>query len=173
MQSHDANSLPEGEDRRGSAKPTAYSLQPTASLRVGQDAERIAECLDVRRRVFVDEQAVLLDEEVDGLDPECVHFLAELAGRPVGAARLRDAGGGVAKAERVAVLREIRGQGVGAALMRALERTARERGFREVLLGAQLTAIAFYERLGYVVEGEEFLDARIRHRWMRKVIDRS
>jgi predicted GNAT family N-acyltransferase len=62
---------------------------------------------------------------------------------------------------------------VGAALMRALERTARERGFREVLLGAQLTAIAFYERLGYVVEGEEFLDARIRHRWMRKVIDRS
>lgn len=137
---------------RDEPAPVACSPRPADSLFV------------VRRKVFIDEQDVLPDEDVDGLDPQCVHFLAEVGGEPVGVARLRDAGNGVAKAERVAVLREHRGQGVGEALMRALEQVARERGFRQVRLGAQLTALGFYERLGYTVEGEEFLDARIRHR---------
>lgn len=150
---------PWGADGPGSTPP-ASGLRHPASL------------FAVRRRVFIDEQAVRPDEDVDGLDPECLHFLALAldgdGGEPVGAARLRDAGGGVAKAERVAVLREHRGRGVGEALMRALEQAARERGFRQVRLGAQLTALGFYERLGYAAEGEEFLDARIRHRHMVK-----
>ena len=130
---------------------------------------RIESCFDVRRRVFIEEQAVTLEEEIDGLDPECVHFLAELDGHPVGAARLRNSGDGtVGKAERVAVLRDHRRSGVGEALMRALEREARTRGYAEVLLGAQLQAMPFYQSLGYVAEGEEYLDARIRHRWMRR-----
>ena len=121
----------------------------------------------IRRAVFIDEQGVTEREEVDDLDPECVHVLAELEGRSVGAARLRDDGHGTAKAERVAVLRDARGRGVGRALMRELERIARARGCRDVLLGAQVSAVPFYLALGYVIEGDEFLDARIPHRWMR------
>lgn len=129
---------------------------------------RIEECFSIRRRVFIDEQDVTEREEIDGLDPECVHLLAELDGQPVGTARLRDGGAKKAKAERVAVLREYRRSGVGRALMLALEEEAGKRGFEQVFLGAQLSALDFYESNGYVVEGEEFLDARIRHRWMRK-----
>jgi predicted GNAT family N-acyltransferase len=130
--------------------------------------DRIAECHAVRRRVFVDEQAVRVAEELDGLDPGCAHFLALLDERPVGTARLRASDLGTAKAERVAVLADARRAGVGSAIMGALEAAARRKGHREVVLGAQLRAIAFYESLGYRAFGEEYEDARIPHRWMRK-----
>ncbi len=122
----------------------------------------------IRRIVFIEGQDVTEEEEIDGLDPECLHLLVELDGEPVGAARMRDGGDGVAKAERVAVLSSHRRHGVGRALMRGIEEQAMEQGYSEVLLGAQVRVLPFYESLGYVVEGDEFLDARIPHRWMRK-----
>jgi predicted GNAT family N-acyltransferase len=128
----------------------------------------IESCWAIRREVFVIGQQVTEDEEIDGRDPECVHFLAKLDGEPVGAARMRRSAEGVAKAERVAVLLRARGAGVGTALMRALERYASQKGYREILLGAQVSALPFYEKLGYIVEGDEFLDARIPHRRMRR-----
>ena len=126
-------------------------------------------CHEIRRRVFIVEQDVRVAEEIDGLDGECVHFLAERDGIALGTARLRSEGD-VAKVERVAVLAEHRGRGIGRALMVEIEGAALARGYRELLLGAQLRAIPFYESLGYVVEGDEYLDARIRHRWMRKTL---
>ncbi len=123
---------------------------------------------EIRREVFVAGQDVTEEEEVDGLDPECLHLLAEVDGELVGAARMRDGGHGTAKAERVAVVSSYRRRGVGKALMQGMELEARRRGFVEMLLGAQVTALKFYGSLGYVAEGEEFLDARIPHRWMRK-----
>lgn len=129
--------------------------------------EELGLCLDIRRVVFIEEQAVAEDIEVDGRDPEATHFLAEREGRLVGTARLREVHG-EAKAERVAVLREDRGLGVGVALMVALEAEAARRGLRAVVLGAQEHAVPFYERLGYRVFGAAFLDADIPHRWMRK-----
>jgi len=72
------------------------------------------------------------------------------------------------KAERVAVRRSVRRSGIGRALMRALEDEAHARGHRELVLNAQVAVIAFYERLGYRVEGPEFLEAGIPHRAMRK-----
>jgi predicted GNAT family N-acyltransferase len=134
--------------------------------RVGLD--RLPVCLGLRRQVFIDEQGVPEEEEVDGLDPLCAHFLAEHGGRPVGTARLWETPDGRAKAQRVAVLRDWRGQGVGAALMAALEAEARARGHAAVVLGAQLEAVPFYERLGYAPYGEVFLDAGIAHRMMRR-----
>ena len=130
--------------------------------------DRFDDCLAIRQEVFVGEQGVTEDEEFDGLDPSCVHFLAVVEGRAVGAARLRQSSPSTAKAERVAVLASHRGRGVGQSLMRALAESARQRGVRELILGAQLTAIPFYESLGYRAEGDEFLDARIRHRMMRQ-----
>lgn len=127
-------------------------------------------CLWLRKVVFVEEQGVPLEEELDDLDAECTHFLAEAAGEPVGTARLRLVDG-KAKAQRVAVLAAWRGAGVGRALMAALEGEARRQGAREVVLAAQTSAIPFYERLGYAAWGDEFMDAGIPHRWMRRALD--
>lgn len=132
------------------------------------DAESLAQCREIRRIVFVLEQSVAEDEEWDGLDDQCTHFVAELDGGPVGCARLLVTADGRAKAQRVAVLREHRRRGIGAALMAALEAEAARGSHAEVILGAQLQALAFYERLGYRAYGEEFMDAGIPHRMMRK-----
>lgn len=118
---------------------------------------------EIRRIVFIDEQAVPLEEEWDGRDDECLHFLAWQGERAIGTARLLPDG----HIGRVAVLAEARGQGVGVALMRAAIQAARERGHPHVELAAQTHALAFYERLGFEAFGDEFLDAGIPHRNMR------
>ena len=143
---------------------------PVVSVRESTDPRDLARAVEIRRIVFVDEQGVREDEELDGLDEHCVHFLAEIDERVVGTARMRPKpeDPSIAKAERVAVLRELRGAGVGRALMAALEAEAKLRGHAGVLLAAQVSAIAFYERLGYTAFGEPFDDARIEHRWMKK-----
>lgn len=125
--------------------------------------------LDVRREVFVEEQDVPEELELDGLDGEAIHFLARLAdGDPVGTARLRDYGDGVAKVERVAVREPHRGEGLGERIMAAAESYAREAGYERVRLAAQVPVVGFYERLGYEAVSEEFTDAGIPHRSMEK-----
>lgn len=105
----------------------------------------------------------------------CVHFLAlpdasSALSDAYGTARLYVTPDGRAKAQRVAVANSARGHGVGRALMAALEEEARARGFREVVLGAQLSAVSFYQPLGYEAYGEVFDDAGIPHRMMKKTI---
>lgn len=147
----------------------------------------LEECHRVRREVFVDEQHVPLDLEMDELDEEAIHFIARsvppTAADPTasaspntrtrpdapacGTARMRVLGDH-AKAERVAVIQSARKLGVGQALMVAIEELASRLGLAEVHLNAQTTAIPFYERIGYRAEGPEFDDAGIPHRFMRK-----
>jgi len=118
----------------------------------------------VRERVFVEEQAVPADLEWDGLDPGCVQAVAESEECDViGTGRLHPSG----KIGRMAVLREWRGAGVGAGLLRVLMDEARSRGMEEVYLHAQTRVLGFYERFGFVAEGEEFEEADIPHRAMR------
>ncbi|PXX97314.1 GNAT family N-acetyltransferase [Halomonas sp. LBP4] len=118
---------------------------------------------EIRRVVFIEEQQVPLEEEWDGRDPDCRHFLALAGGHPVGTARLLPD----AHIGRVAVLAEARGHGIGAALMRAAIEAARRHGHPAVELAAQTHALAFYENLGFQAVGEEFLEAGILHRNMR------
>lgn len=142
----------------------------SAEVRVAGDAD-LARCYEIRRSVFIDEQRVSREEEFDGLDASCIHFIAQIDGRPVGTARLRpnpDGASGCAKAQRVAVLRDSRRLGVGADLMRALEDESRRLGLSQVILHAQTDAIPFYESIGYRAEGDEFFEADIPHRLMRK-----
>ena len=127
----------------------------------------LATCLDIRREVFVREQGIAEEIEIDGLDTTCVHILARLEGAAVGTARLRNADGR-AKAERVAVLASKRRLGVGRALMDALEAEARRLGHSELLLHAQEDVVPFYRCLGYVAHGSSFLEASIPHRAMTK-----
>jgi len=144
---------------------TERSVQVASFL--GSDA-RLERCFEIRRVVFIDEQDVPEAEEIDGRDPACVHFLATEGAHDLGTARMRMVDGGVAKAERVAVHARARGKGVGRALMDALERAAWEAGATAVKLGAQLTALPFYEKLDYTAYGPEFDDAGIPHRMMKK-----
>lgn len=135
--------------------------------------DEMQQALSVRRRVFIEEQQVPEDLEIDEHDADpatvtsCLHVLARLDGRPVATARLLlDEGDGHMHIGRVAVLADKRGLGLGRAVMLALHDLARERNATSITLGAQLQAIGFYERLGYRAYGDVFLDAGIEHRWM-------
>jgi len=132
-----------------------------------EDLER---CFEIRRVVFMVEQAVPKEEEYDGLDKDCLHFMASLDDKPVGTARLRITTEHKAKAERVAVYQEVRGYGIGRILMDALENKAQSLGHQSMLLSSQTHAIPFYERIGYQAYGDIFMDAGIPHRWMRKAL---
>lgn len=140
--------------------PVAHNVTAEA---VGH--ENISICLALRRAVFVDEQGVDPALDADGLDDDATQFLAWANGIPIGTARLRVVDG-KAKAERVAVLDDFRGHGVGGALMDAVERYARAQGHRSVLVHAQESVVPFYERLGYAAEGATFDEAGIPHRRM-------
>jgi predicted GNAT family N-acyltransferase len=141
---------------------------PCEELEIGlaQPADQ-ALCLAIRRRVFIEEQGVPEALELDEFDEEAVCWIARISGRAVGTARARLVEG-YAKAERVAVLPELRRRGVGRALMDALEAWAFGRGLDRVGLNAQESAIAFYRTLGYRVTGEPFEEAGIPHRAMTK-----
>lgn len=130
----------------------------------------IATCQRLRRVVFIEEQGVSEEDEVDGLDPEAIHLLAFAGDEPVGTARLL-VKGSVGKIGRVCVLPMARGTGLGARLIRtALEVLQGQPGVSEAYLGSQSHATGFYEKLGFAVEGEEFLDAGIPHRHMRRAL---
>lgn len=123
--------------------------------------------LTIRHRVFVVEQHVPEDLEHDDEDAHAYHVLARLVGQPVGTGRLLEKPGGQGKIGRMAVLPEARGHAVGRALVEALMARARARGLVEVFLDAQAQAIGFYEKLGFVGEGDRFMDAGIEHLRMR------
>lgn len=120
--------------------------------------------LSIRKPVFVEEQNVPEEIEVDEFDPVSQHVLAlDEAGKPIGTARLLPDG----RIGRVAVLPEWRKRGVGTQLMKCLIRSASEAGREELVLHAQTWTIGFYESLDFQVEGEEYDEAGIPHRTMR------
>lgn len=157
----------------------------------------------VRMRVFVDEQRVPAELELDDVDARAVHAVArDKAGVVVATGRVFDAaggslamengrvrrrgenldageaagetgpiadgGGGIAKIGRMAVMAEQRGEGCGAAILQALVRAAQEAGFSEVWLSAQCHAVPFYEKGGFTVASDEYLDCDIPHRDMMR-----
>jgi predicted GNAT family N-acyltransferase len=126
------------------------------------------ELLRVREVVFVDEQQVPPELERDALDPQCLHVVARDAdGRAIGAGRLTQE----RQVGRMAVLRDWRGRGVGEAILAALVAAARDRGWRELWLNAQVGALDFYRRLGFLPYGPRFMEAGIEHQAMRRKLD--
>lgn len=123
---------------------------------------------ELRSDVFVEEQGVPRELELDARDPRCVHVLAFFDESPVGTARVDLEHG--ARVGRLAVTRPMRGRGIGTALMRRLHELARERGFARVWCHAQAAAEPFYAQLGYSAVGERFVEAGIEHVRMEKVL---
>ena len=119
----------------------------------------------IRHIVFVEGQDVPPDREWDGLDEDAEHILALSDGVPAGCARIRFPGG-KAKIERLAVLPQYNGRGIGSAVMEYLVDHAWKRGADEIYLHAQLATLAFYSRFGFTPRGEVFDDANIDHKEM-------
>ena len=121
----------------------------------------------VRHAVFVREQGIPAELEWDGRDAACLHVLAQDArGAVVGTARMQTDG----RLGRMAVLKDRRGQGVGSRMLTSLMDIAREMQLPSVWLTAQTTALPFYFKHQFVIEGDEFTEAGIAHRYMRHVL---
>ncbi|WP_127579711.1 GNAT family N-acetyltransferase [Paenibacillus koleovorans] len=135
--------------------------------------EELAKCLRVRKDVFVQEQGVAEELEVDEYDISAnaaVHFLLrDENGTELGASRLKTYEPGSAKLQRIAILKSFRGKGYGRLLVEAMERQAVQLGYTFAVLDAQVQASAFYAKMGYaVISTEPFLDAGIEHVRMKK-----
>lgn len=124
-----------------------------------QDKDRL---YAIRHAVFVVEQGVPVEMEIDAQDETAQHFIAWVDGEAIGCGRLTSAG----QIGRMAVLLPFRGRGIGSKLMRAILNYAEEHRVVRLFLHAQTGAIPFYSRSGFSANGETFLDAGITHRLM-------
>lgn len=135
----------------------------TVAVRVVEWTEAQRDIRSIRKAVFIEEQGVPEELDLDGLDRDCLHVLAcDEQGQPIGTARMQEDG----KIGRMAVLKPRRGRGVGRALLQALLKEAGRRGLSLVYLASQIQAIGFYEIHGFQITGDIFLDASIPHRNM-------
>jgi len=130
----------------------------------------MARAYAIRRRVFIEEQHVPEEIELDDDDAHAFHALATLGGEAIGCGRMLDHGGDEVKIGRMAVMPQFRGTGVGRDLLRFLMDRARARGFRKAILHAQLTAEGFYLKEGFTPLGDIFDEAGIAHRKMEKLL---
>ncbi|MBK5445562.1 MULTISPECIES: GNAT family N-acetyltransferase [unclassified Peribacillus] len=124
----------------------------------------------IRKKVFVDEQNVPIEEEIDQYEEDSTHFvLYNEQEQPVGAGRFRVIDG-VGKVQRICVLSTERKNGAGAMIMSAIGEFAEQNKIPQLKLDAQLHAIPFYSKLGYQIVSDEFMDAGIPHKTMKKNI---
>ncbi len=137
-------------------------------LEIVQNDQQLKDAFYVRKTIFVQEQNVSIKEEIDEFEAESTHFvLYNDAAQPIGAGRVRFLDN-YAKIERICVLKELRNTGAGKLIMNAIEAFSLRNDIQFFKLNAQNHAICFYEKLGYKIVSEEFLDAGIPHHTMIK-----
>ena len=145
--------------------------QTVTTLETGHWSTLKDKAQPVRTQVFVQEQGIDAKDEWDSADADAVHaVVTNRFGHPLGTARLLKKSPGVAQIGRMAVVRVMRGSGLGGQLLNALVDIAKARGDKEVRLHAQTSAQAFYAREGFVPMGEPFDEVGIAHIEMRKVL---
>jgi predicted GNAT family N-acyltransferase len=121
----------------------------------------------VRAIVFIEEQKCPYFEEIDGLDFSSIHFLATIEDEPVATARMRLFADYV-KIERLAVRKEYRGKSIGKDMFVFVLNHINEMGYKKITLHAQAYLVDFYEKFGFVKQGEKFLEVNIEHYYMEK-----
>lgn len=137
------------------------------TIRIGSWEDLREEAALIRNEVFVVEQKVPAELEMDDMDAVCIHAIAyDEAGKPIATGRLLPDG----HIGRMAVRKSGRGQGIGGAVLQALMAAARQRGDGEVALNAQTHAASFYRSHGFAQEGDEFMEAGIAHIHMRAAL---
>jgi len=128
-------------------------------IRASTWSDHEQEIRSVRNSVFVVEQSVPEDLDFDGLDPTCCHALAFSGDEVVATGRMESDG----HIGRIAVLKAHRGCGIGSALVQFFLSMAKRKKMGLVYLNAQVTAVGFYEKLGFHRTGDVFMDADIEH----------
>lgn len=147
-----------------SNSPKAYIIPVMEiEIRVVNGPEALEQALKLRRQVFVEEQKVPAELECDEYDQIATHFVAVRRNGVIGTARLLTHSQSASRISRMAVAKKFRGRGIGRRLLEALEDEARKQCKAEIVLHAQMHACAFYMSGGYVLQGDEFLEANIRH----------
>ncbi|MBU3594722.1 GNAT family N-acetyltransferase [Polynucleobacter sp. 71A-WALBACH] len=129
-----------------------------------RDAEQ--EAYSIRKNVFIQEQGVPEEMEIDEHDLTAQHALAYMGSQCIGTARLVTLPGNIGRIGRMAVLPDYRRQGIGMQLLSTLLELSKSLGITQLELHAQLSAIAFYEQFGFIVQGEIYQEAGIEHRDM-------
>ena len=140
-------------------------MKPRITIKKISTNKELEQALRIRIRVFVREQGVPADIELDGDDKRALHLLAFLEGRVVGTARIVMRGG-QAKIGRMAVLKSYRRKKVGKNLLTRSVMTAKKQGARKIYLHAQVAVLGFYESAGFRCVGPVFDEAGIAHRKM-------
>jgi predicted GNAT family N-acyltransferase len=127
-------------------------------------SEDSAALVKLRTKVFVEEQKVPSSLEVDGIDGDCFHVKALADNQCIGTGRLLPDG----YIGRMCVLEAYRGRGIGTLMLENLIEQAIGAGQQQVILNSQSSAIPFYEKNGFTIESEEFVEAGIPHRRMAR-----
>lgn len=136
------------------------------NIRITSFREEEQAIRQIRSSVFVKEQGIPDEDGYDDSDNVCVHAIAWDEGRPVGTGRFGDDG----RIGRIAVMKRVRGKGIAKAIILALEQHARKCGLRQLWAHAQVQALGFYEKLGYHVDKDEFMEDGIPHKRIYKSI---
>lgn len=146
-------------------------LNNKTSIKIVKNKKDFEIAYNIRVKVFVEEQKVPIEMELDEFDKEAIHILLYEKDKAVACARLIIQGD-TATIGRVAVLKEYRKKGYGAMLCKKLLEIAKEHQVDTVILHAQCYAINFYKKLGFKEYGEKFEEAGIEHIEMRKKLDK-
>ena len=123
---------------------------------------------EVRKQVFVEEQGIPEDLELDEYDMEAMHIVAKDGERIVGTARVLFLAASQAKLERMAILKPFRHRGIGKSIISFLDEEFKNRGIEQVVLHAQCSAVNFYKSCGFEESGSPFWEAGIKHVKMQK-----
>ena len=133
-------------------------------IKTWQDAK--LDAYSIRKRVFIEEQGVLEEMELDEFDLNALHALAYADSECIGTARLVTLSGSIGRIGRMAVLPKHRGHGIGKQLLGALLKACQSQGIKQIELHAQVTVIPFYEQFGFIAQGDVYEEAGIPHRDM-------
>lgn len=128
------------------------------------------DAVHIRKEVFVEEQQVPPELEIDDLEDQTSHLVGYIDSVPAATARIYEKEPGTFKVQRVAVIKNARKTGTGKKLMNELETHLRSLDAKKMVLDSQDHAIMFYEKSGFLIEGDGFMDAGIPHHRMTKLI---
>ncbi|MFC1958609.1 GNAT family N-acetyltransferase [Chloroflexota bacterium] len=135
-----------------------------------EDDKELKEALDIRKKVFVEEQGISDNLDQDGNDSDALHVVVTKGNVAIGTVRIRFLTNQQAKLERMAIMKTSRGSGIGKRVVSFIEKELKARGIERIVLHAQYTSIDFYKKVGFKEIGLPFLEADIEHIRMEKNI---
>lgn len=130
-------------------------------IKLVENQNEFNQIMEIRKKVFVEEQNVPLNIEIDGLDSETDHVIAFLDDEPIGCARIRT--NKIAKLERIAIIKKHRGKGFGKRLTNFLIDYCKKKNFNEICVHSQTYVSGFYKKHGFIIRGKPFYEADIEH----------